>query len=328
MENIKYFFKSRDGFILKIIILLVIGIGLINPNFLSIDNLSGIILNNIILGILALGMTVIILTSGIDVSIGSQLGFVAVSLSLVSTGFFSNPLYVILFSIICGIFLGLVNGVLISIAEIPPIVATLGTLSIYRGAILMKTNGKWVTTLPEWLKSLYNYQILGVKIPIIVFITMVFITHYLLKHQKIGREIYAYGGNKIASSRAGVNSNKINIFVFCFMGAMIGIASLLYVSQLGMIEPNAGTNMEMMVIAAVIIGGTSIFGGSGSVLGTILGVLILSILQNAMVLTRIETYWQDVVMGAIIIATVCLDMHKKAKIEENKAIIEVDGEVK
>lgn len=328
MEKMRCFLKSRDGFMIKIIIGLSLVIGAINPTFLSVDNLSSIVLNNLILAIMALGMTVIILTSGIDVSIGSQLGFVAVSLSLVSTGYFNNPIYVVLFSIFCGIALGAINGILISFAEIPPIVATLGTLSIYRGAILMKTNGKWVTTLPEWLKALYNYKVLGMKIPVLVFILMLIVTHYILKHKKIGREIYAYGGNKIAASRAGINSNKINIFAFCFMGAMIGISSILYVSQLGMIEPNAGTNMEMMVIAAVIIGGTSIFGGSGSVLGTILGVVILSILQNAMVLTRIETYWQDVVMGGIIIATVCLDMHKKSKLQKEKQIIEVEGEVK
>lgn len=326
MEKIKYFLRTRNGFMIVILLTMIIFAGSLSSNFLNIDNLMNIFLNNIVLGIMALGMTVVILTSGIDVSVGSQLGFIAVSIGLFSTSTFSNPIIVILFGILTGISLGLINGLLTSIIEIPPIVATLGTLSIFRGAILMKTNGKWVTDIPIWIKEIYNYKFLGIKIPIYIYVLIFILTYFILNKKKVGRNIYAYGGNKIAASRAGVDKNIVNIFAFGFMGLTSGIASLLYISQLGMVEPNAGSNFEMNVIAAVIIGGTSIFGGMGSIFGTLLGVILLGILQNAMVLIRIETYWQDVVMGSIIIGTVCLDMYKKKKLDSHKFSIEIEEE--
>ncbi|GAB6085036.1 ABC transporter permease [Alkaliphilus crotonatoxidans] len=317
---------SREFFMACMLLGLSAAITMISPSFLQLDNLRNIVMNNIILAIMAMGMTLVIVTSGIDVSVGSQLGFSAVFVGLAAVNSSSNILMVILIGIACGIVLGVINAVLIAGAQIPPIVVTLGMMSIYRGGILLYTEGKWITSLPDWYRGMYNSSFLGIPVPI-VFLAVVFIfTNILIKHTRLGRSIYAIGGNRIAAKRVGINTANVNIFVFAFMGLLTGIASILYGSQLGMIDPNAGTNFEMTVIAAVIIGGTNILGGSGSLTGTLIGVLILGVLQNGMVLMHVETYWQDVVMGALIILTVSIDVIKSKKLEAEKNAIDVEDE--
>lgn len=314
----KQLMKKREVTMAMVLILLVIVISLISPNFLKINNLTNILMNNIILAIMAMGMTLVIITSGIDVSVGSQLGVCAIVVGLVATSDIASLPMIILAGLACGVLLGCINALFITVAEIPPIVVTLGMLSVYRGGILLYTKGKWVTELPLWYRNLYQAKFIGIPLPILLLIALFIATLVLIKYARIGRSIYAYGGNKTAASRVGINSSKVTFFVYGFMGLMVGVASILYGSQLGIIDPNAGTNFEMLVIASVIIGGTNILGGSGSLSGTLIGVLILGVLQNGMVLMHIETYWQDVVMGLLIISAVSIDILKKRHAEEKK----------
>jgi ribose/xylose/arabinose/galactoside ABC-type transport system permease subunit len=311
---------------LCILIGLSIIITLISPSFIELGNIKNIIMNNIILAIMALGMTLVVVTAGIDVSVGSQLGFAAIFVGLTAINPSSNIFMLILIGVVCGILLGLLNAVLIAGAEIPPIVVTLGTLSIYRGGILLYTKGKWVADLPPWYRMLYNSKFLGIPTPIWFLLITFIITYALSKYTRLGRSVYAMGGNKVAAKRVGINTGIVNLFVFGYMGALTGVASILYGSQLGIIDPNAGTNFELMVIAAVVIGGANILGGSGSLIGTLIGVMILGVLQNGMVLMHVETYWQDVVMGALIILTVSIDVVKNQKAELRKNAIDVEGE--
>jgi ribose/xylose/arabinose/galactoside ABC-type transport system permease subunit len=322
----KKILHSREFFMACILVGISLLISFIAPSFLSIDNLLNIVMNNIILAIMALGMTLVIVTSGIDVSVGSQLGFAAIFVGLMAINSSSNMFMVLIVGIICGILLGLINGILIAGAEIPPIVVTLGMLSIYRGGILLYTKGKWVTNLPEWYRALYNSRLFGIPVPIWFLLGVFLATYWLARYTRLGRSIYALGGNKIAAKRVGIDLGKINLFVFAYMGLLTGIASILYGSQLGVIDPNAGTGFEMTVIAAVVIGGANILGGSGSFIGTLIGVMVLGVLQNGMVLMHIETYWQDVVMGLLIILTVSIDVVKHQRTEASKNSIDVEGE--
>lgn len=324
----KKILHSREFFMACILVGLGIVIACIAPSFLQGSNLLNILMNNIILAIMALGMTLVIVTSGIDVSVGSQLGFAAIFVGLSAMNPGSNMVMVLLTGIFCGVLLGLVNGVLIAGAEIPPIVVTLGMLSIYRGGILLYTQGKWVTNLPQWYRMLYSSKLLGIPVPIWFLAGVFLITYLLAQYTKLGRSIYALGGNTVAAKRVGIDLGKVNLFVFAYMGLLTGIASILYGSQLGVIDPNAGTGFEMMVIASVVIGGANILGGSGSFVGTLIGVAILGVLQNGMVLMHIETYWQDVVMGALIILTVSIDVIKHNRAELSKNAIDVEGEGK
>ena len=324
--NFKNILKHREVFMALLLLGMSAIISLIAPVFLSVDNILNIVMNNVIMGIMAIGMTLVIVTSGIDVSVGSQLGFSAIFVGLMATSQGGNIFTIIIIGILAGTILGLINGILISGAEIPPIVVTLGTLSVYRGAILLYTNGKWVTNLPEWYRGMYNTKFIGIPIPIYFLVIVFAATYFLTKYTSLGRSLYAYGGNKIAAQRVGINSGKVNLFAFGFMGFLTGIASILYGSQLGVIEPNAGTNFELQVIAAVVIGGANILGGSGSLAGTLIGVMMLGVLQNGMILMHVETYWQDVVTGAIIIGTVSIDVLKNKKKMEQAAKIEVESE--
>jgi len=217
---------------------------------------------------------------------------------------------------------------LIAGAEIPAIVVSLGTMNIFRGSLLLYTNGKWVTSLPMWYTSLYNTSVLGFPIPILILVLVIGLTYFIAQHTRLGRSIYALGGNPAIASRVGINTGKVTLFVFAYMGALTGIASILYGAQLATIDPNAGTSFELMVISAVVIGGANVLGGSGSLLGSLIGVLILGVLQNGIILMRIEPYWQNVVVGLILIMAVTLDIINNRKSEERKKVIYVAEEAK
>ncbi|AJQ26270.1 ABC transporter permease [Pelosinus fermentans] len=320
--------KKREFVMFMMLMVISICISLITPTFLTPSNLLSIVMNNIILAIMAMGMTLVIVTSGIDVSVGSQLGFAAIFVGLVALIPGSNILTVLAVGIVSGIVLGLLNGILIAGAEIPAIVVTLGTMNIFRGSLLLYTNGKWVTALPAWYTSLYNTSVMGIPIPIIILLLVIGVTYFITQHTRLGRSIYALGGNPAIASRVGINTGMVTMFVFAYMGALTGIASILYGAQLATIDPNAGTSFELMVISAVVIGGANVLGGSGSLLGSLIGVLILGVLQNGIILMRIEPYWQNVVVGLTLITAVTLDVVNNRKKEERKKVIYVAEEVK
>ncbi|WP_407308875.1 ABC transporter permease [Desulfosporosinus sp. SB140] len=324
----KNLLKNREFVMFLILLAIGGGISLVAPSFLAPSNLLSIVMNNIILAIMAMGMTLVVVTAGIDVSVGSQLGFAAIFVGLMALQPSSNIFTVLLIGIVCGILLGLVNGILITVAEIPAIVVTLGTLNVFRGSLLLYTNGRWVTSMPAWYTNLYNTKILMIPMPIVIFVAVLALTHFLVKYTTLGRSVYALGGNSIAATRVGINTGLVTLFVFAYMGALTGISSVLYGAQLGTIDPNGGTGFEMTVIAAVVIGGANVLGGSGSLLGTLIGVLILGTLQNGIIMMHIEPYWQNVVMGLIIIIAVTFDVINNRKNEMSRQIIDVADDVK
>jgi ribose transport system permease protein len=319
--------KKRELLIFMMLMVISLCISLIAPAFLTPSNLLSIIMNNVILAIMAVGMTLVIVTSGIDVSVGSQLGFAAIFVGMLALLPSSNIITILLVGILCGTVLGILNGILIAGAEIPAIVVSLGTMNIFRGSLLLYTNGKWVTSLPIWYTSLYNTSILGIPNPILILLLVIGVTYFIAQHTRLGRSIYALGGNPAIASRVGINTGKVTLFVFAYMGALTGIASILYGAQLATIDPNAGTSFELMVISAVVIGGANVLGGSGSLLGSLIGVLILGVLQNGIILMRIEPYWQNVVVGLILIIAVTLDVANNRKNEASKKVIYVAEDI-
>ncbi|GMA97399.1 ABC transporter permease [Pelosinus sp. IPA-1] len=320
--------KKREFLMFMMLLIISLCISLIAPAFLTPSNLLSIIMNNVILAIMAMGMTLVIVTSGIDVSVGSQLGFAAIFVGMLALLPSSNIFTVLLVGILCGTLLGILNGILIAGAEIPAIVVSLGTMNIFRGSLLLYTNGKWVTSLPTWYTSLYNTSVLGMPTPILILLLVIGVTYFIAQHTRLGRSIYALGGNPAIASRVGINTGKVTLFVFAYMGALTGIASILYGAQLATIDPNAGTSFELMVISAVVIGGANVLGGSGSLLGSLIGVLILGVLQNGIILMRIEPYWQNVVVGLILITAVTLDVVNNRKNEASKKVIYVAEDIK
>ncbi|SDK01212.1 ABC transporter permease [Sediminibacillus albus] len=326
----KALLKQKEISILAIILLIGAVLSFVSPVFLTIGNFLDIIEGNVVIGILAIGMTLIIITSDIDVSVAALTTAVAVSIGYLFTFLPDSWISVLLLFLIApviGLVMGLINGLLVSIIEIPAIVVTLGTLNIIAGLVLYITNGNYVnsTNFPQSFMAFANYELLGLPILIYLLAVVAIGTWFILKHTLIGRSVLAIGGNTQSSVRVGIDYKKVKLFVFAYMGFLAGIAAIAQTAYTKAVDPNGMLGLELTVIAAVVLGGANIHGGRGSIHGTLLGVLLLAIMQNGMILARIDTYWQNVVTGAIIVIAVSYDHLSYKRSQDKLAKIEVEA---
>lgn len=309
--------------IILVLIVMIIGISILQPKFLSSTNLFNVITQSSIFGIMALGMTLVITSKGIDLSVGSVLAFtgvIAASLGQVSTattiiypGLTDLPVIVpVAAAILVGALIGAVNGGLIAFTGIPAFIATLGMMTIARGATLLYTGGKPVSQLiPDMM--FIGSKVGPVPVPVIVYGIMIAITWVLLGYTSFGKNIYAIGGNIKAAEISGVNVKKNLVMIYGFMGICSAVAALVFAGRVGSVHPGAATGYELTAIAATTIGGTSHYGGIGTVWGAVVGALVLGVLRNGMTLLGIHAYWQQIVEGCIIIVAVIIDMRKNAR---------------
>ena len=301
---VKKIFSAYSLYILLLVLIIVVSV--LNTNFLSAQNIKNIFQQVSINGILAVGMTFVIITGGIDLSVGSLLGFSGViAASLVSGG--GNPLLAVLAGIAAGLVFGVVNGVLVSYAKIVPFIVTLGMLSIARGFTNVYTHGSPIIKLNKAFTALGQSSFLGIGLPVWIFVCMLLVGYVLLHTTKLGRYTLAVGGNESAAKTSGINTAKIKMFAYTFTGFCYGLAGILMTAKTNAGAPNAGTGYELDAIAAAIIGGTSPSGGKGSIFGTLLGVLIFGIIQNALDILNVSSYIQQVIKGLIIIGAVWAD---------------------
>ncbi|ERJ91553.1 ABC transporter permease [Treponema lecithinolyticum] len=301
---VKKIFSAYSLYILLLVLIIVVSV--LNTNFLSAQNIKNIFQQVSINGILAVGMTFVIITGGIDLSVGSLLGFSGViAASLVSGG--GNPLLAVLAGIAAGLVFGVVNGVLVSYAKIVPFIVTLGMLSIARGFTNVYTHGSPIIKLNKAFTALGQSSFLGIGLPVWIFVCMLLVGYVLLHTTKLGRYTLAVGGNESAAKTSGINTAKIKMFAYTFTGFCCGLAGILMTAKTNAGAPNAGTGYELDAIAAAIIGGTSPSGGKGSIFGTLLGVLIFGIIQNALDILNVSSYIQQVIKGLIIIGAVWAD---------------------
>ncbi len=326
-------FKAREASIVIMLAVVVIVAFLMNNTFLSFENQMDVIKSNAVLGIASLGMLVVILTGGIDVSIGGQLALVTVLTGQLmrDTGF-DNLLIVYLLGILIGGLIGLLNGLMISRLSLPPIIATLGMNTIINGFLKYYTNGAWINQLPQKIIDFGTIKLfavpgavggqVGVPIQFILFLVAMLLTWFLLKWTKLGRSIMAMGGNRISAERVGLNNKNLTTIAYVFSGMMAGFAAITYTSIMKSVDPNAFIGYEMNVIGAVVLGGALLTGGSGSVLGTFLGVMMFAYISNGLTLARISTYWQSIIVGIIILLVVSFDMVKLRR--EAKRMTKVD----
>jgi len=285
-------------------------ISIINPRFLSIFNILNVLRQTSINSIIAAGMTFVILTGGIDLSVGSILAFCgAVSAALIASG---QPLIVVLFvALLTGTVMGLLTGIIISRGKVQAFIATLVTMTIVRGATLVFTDGKPINAgigpaadAFAWLGGGY---ILGIPVPVYLMILVYGIAWYTLHQTRLGRYVYAIGGNEEAARLSGLGTKKLKTAVFGISGFLAALAGIIMTSRLSSAQPTAGTGYELDAIAAVVLGGTSLAGGSGRILGTIVGALIIGILNNALNLMNVSSYYQMIAKGAVILIAVLLD---------------------
>lgn len=300
----------KYGLILALLLGVVI-LSIISDAFLTFNNLMNVLRQVSINGILAVGMTLVILTAGIDLSIGALMAVAAViAASIVA----QNPDAVfpaLLAAIAASSLLGGVSGVMSTKLNVAPFIATLAMMTIARGIALIYTNGRPITIQSEAFKYLGQGYIGPVPVPVVIFALVTAIFSFILYKTKFGRYIYAVGGNENAAHVSGIRVHRVKIWVYIINGALAGLAGALLASRISSGQPNSGLGYELDAIAAVVIGGTSLFGGRGSMLGTIVGVLIIGVINNGLNLLNVSSYWQQIIKGLIIAGAVIMDQRTK-----------------
>ncbi|MEG1523744.1 MAG: ribose ABC transporter permease [Clostridia bacterium] len=309
--------NSVLGFIKKyqlfvILILVVAVLGMINPKFLTASNFSNIFKQIATNAILAAGMCFVILTGGIDISVGATLAFVgAIAVKLTSQGI--NIALVLLISLVIGGLVGLVNGIFVAHFNLQPMIVTLATMSIFRGLTYILTKGSPIPlkmALPggQAFKWIGSGTIFGaIPFPLILVLIVYAIAFYILNKTAYGRHVYALGGNEEAARLSGINTKRSKTLAYVACGVMAAIAGIIISARVASAQPNAGESYEMDAIAAVVIGGTSLRGGEGRVLYTIIGAMIIGMLNNFLNLMGVDNYYQVVVKGVVILAAVLMD---------------------
>ncbi|PTR01091.1 monosaccharide ABC transporter membrane protein (CUT2 family) [Mucilaginibacter yixingensis] len=299
------------------LVVLCIVLSLLSDKFMTVDNGWNVMRQISVNICISVGMTLVVLTSGIDLSVGSVLALCgAITAGLLKNGIEipSNNLYIgftllgaILGGIIIGALLGWFNGFTITRFKVPPFVATLAMLTIARGLTMLWTKGFPISVLGDSFGYIGTGWLLGIPVPVWISALVVVGAAVLTGKTPLGRYIYAIGGNENAARLSGININRVKIIVYSLAGALAGIGGLIVTSRLDSAQPNAGISYELDAIAAVVIGGTSLSGGKGSIWGTVLGAVIIGVLNNGLVLLNVSPFWQQVVKGAVILLAVIID---------------------
>jgi ribose transport system permease protein len=294
------------------LIVLFIGLSIASPYFLTANNLTSVARQTAVFNTMALGMTIVIVSGGIDLSVGSILGLAGlIGTMALERGF---PIVVgVLTGIAVGMLCGFLNGLLITRLRIPPFVVTLGTLGVYRGLALIFSNGLPVHKIPAGFSYLGEGSLLGIPFVVWMLVICAVFVHVILEHTRLGRYAFSIGSNKVASLYAGIPVDFHITAVYSIGGALTGLAGMIEASRLMTGQPTAGQGYELQAIAAVVIGGGSLNGGEGSVVGTLIGAFIMGLLSNGADLLNISNYWQQVIIGSVIILAVTLDEVRKRR---------------
>lgn len=313
--NAKDLFKRLQPLIALVVMVVVLA--LLSDRFLTFANQRNILLQISVNLCLSIGMTLVILTGGIDLSVGAILAFAgAFAAGLLKNGLTLKvfgvvvqftPFGAVVAGILVGLVLGWFNGFVITRFKLPPFVATLGMLSIARGLTMLWTGGFPVTDLGPQFGFIGAGFFLGVPMAVWISAALVFLFYFIMSRTTLGRYIYAVGGSEKAATFSGINVNNIKVRVYILAGGLAAIAGLIVTARLDAADPKAGLGYELDSIAAVVIGGTSLSGGRGSILGTVLGCLIIGVLNNGLFLLDVSPFWQQVIKGFVILAAVAAD---------------------
>lgn len=315
-----YIAKFRELGLLAFIVLLAVGVQIRNPSFLTWENINDIATNTAILSILAVGMMLVIITRGIDLSIGATLALSGmVSALTVSQYPDLHPLLAIAIGVGVGIACGIVIGFLVSWINILPIIATLGMMNVFRGLTFETSGGKWVSAhqMPESFKSIATGSVFGINNLIMIAIVIYIIAYYFVSHTRTGRRVYAVGSNPESAKISGIRTGRILWLVYSIMGGLSGLAGVLWVSKFASAQGDTASGYEMSVIAACVLGGVSIAGGVGKISGIILGSILLGILNNALPMINVSPFWQNFIQGSIILIAVLVNALVKRGIDRN-----------
>jgi rhamnose transport system permease protein len=302
--------RVREAGIALALALVVLIVAVQEPRFVNLDNLEEILLSVSILAIVAMGQTLVVLTRNVDLSVGSTVGIVAfVCADALKSSPGTSIALIMGLGILIGAGLGAVNGLLVAVGRVPAIVATLGTLYVFRGIDFIIAEGKQVNAadVPEAYLNLATNKVLGLPLLILYAAVVVAITAYLLKRSRGGRQLYAIGSNPEAARLAGVPAGRLVFVAFVLCGALCGLAGVLWGARFGTVDARAATGLELSVVAAVVVGGVNIFGGSGTAIGAALGAILLGTIENGLSILKLNPFWLQAIQGAVIIAAVTID---------------------
>ncbi|MDI6601502.1 MAG: ribose ABC transporter permease [Thermoanaerobacteraceae bacterium] len=285
-------------------------LSLLSPRFLTASNILNVLRQTSLNAVMAIGMTFVILTGGIDLSVGSVLAFSSiVAAGLAHSGV--NAITAIFAGLIIGTVLGFINGLAVTKGNVPPFIATLAMMTMARGATLVYSNGQPKTGLGEGFYFLGNARIGSIPFPVIVLLVVFIIAYYILSETATGRYIYATGSNENAAKLTGIKTDRVKLLVYSISGFTAALSGMMVTSMLNSAPPTAGTGAELDAIAAVVLGGTSLSGGQGGVVGTIVGALIIGVLNNGLNLLNVSSYYQQLIKGAVILMAVLIDRRRR-----------------
>ncbi len=316
---LQIFARFREVGIIGFILLLAIVVSLITPSFLTPGNMRDILMDISILMIVALVQAMTIITRGIDLSVSATIGLSAMMVSFTVRAFpYTPPALLVALGLALGLFLGSINGLIISRGNVPPIIATLGTVSIYRGLIFLYSNGTWINAfeMPASFKQLTKAASLGLPNLVIFAIVVSLIIYFFLNYTQAGRDIYAVGTNPDAAKISGIRTERVIFMVYTLAGLVSGMAGVFWASRYEAAQTNTALGFELQTVAACVVGGVSLLGGVGTVPGILLGALLLGMIQNALTLVNISPFWQLAVQGLLILLAVVADASIQQRIRQ------------
>lgn len=299
-------FLIKYGILIAFLVICIL-LSIATPFFFTSQNILIVLRQVSINGILAIGVTFVIITGGIDLSLGSVLALTGV----VAAGFAHPDTYPLIvpigLALMTGLIIGAANGFISTLGKVAPFIVTLGMMTIARGLALVWSGGRPVTNLSPAFNYIGGGDFLFIPVPILLFLLVIILSGVTLKYTRIGRYIYAVGGNEEAARASGIRVNRVKLFAYILCGLLAGLAGVVLAARINTGQPNAGIAYELDAIAAVVIGGTSLMGGRGSIMGTVIGVLIIGVINNGLDLLNVSSYYQQIVKGVIIIGAVLLD---------------------
>jgi ribose/xylose/arabinose/galactoside ABC-type transport system permease subunit len=311
VATLRRLFGSQEAVLLLAILLLFLVVGTINPRYVAERNLQSILLGNAYIAVAAIGMSMLIISGNIDISVGSLIGVLAtISGSLAVAGY---PIFVSwLVPLVASVVLMTVIGCVVAYLRIPSIVVTLGMLSILKGGLISATGGTWISNLPAGY-HLAQMRLFSVPMPIWFMVVLTVGAAFWMRYSAAGRAIYAVGGNAEAARLSGISRERTIVMVFAIHGLFAGIAGVLFATQLSIIQSTVPPNLELSIITASVVGGVSILGGTGTVVGSTLAAVLIAAIGSSLIFVNISPYWLRAVQGALILLTVLADLMRRRR---------------
>ncbi len=307
MQILKKILEKREITALIFLLILFLGVGLRNPDFVSFQSIMTVLKGSVLYIFLAVGMTFVLLTGGIDVSVGATLGIsAAISATMIRDG--QSVVLAIILSMLVGIIIGWINGIGVAVVKVPAIIMTLGILGISRGIMILYTNGKWVENLPDSFKLASQKTFFGLNGYFILTIIVVALVHYYFSKAKTGKYFAAIGDNVDGATLVGIPVKRFTIAAYIISGLCASIAGVVFASQVGFVTSNTGLDIEMLAIAACVLGGVSLSGGMGSVIGASLGAVIMTAINSALIYLKVPSFWNKSIQGMLLIMIVVADV--------------------